>query len=273
MRAAPERLQKSQLVEGMRNGGNREDGDVNGTGDRTASIPRKPAQGGQEGRGLRVGNSEPTNLEQDDAENTRKVKYNAEQVKPDLALEEDFERKLAEIDAGVHNEADRLMNVVGAEPIVRERSLCQHPLIKHVHLNGPCREESNGPLVKALMGSLETQRPNKSLAKELHSEQAQPERCPIFASASPAYIKEANAPIKQGKGLKKTKPTALAKGKENRAGVRSNTCMETMAARGVDMEVDREEASPCCQLSVGSLYTDSDECKTNGTADKGEEAV
>ena len=45
MRTAPERTQKPQLVDGMRNGSHREDGDVDKTVDRMVNIPRKPMQG------------------------------------------------------------------------------------------------------------------------------------------------------------------------------------------------------------------------------------
>ena len=62
----------------MRNGDRREDGDVDKTVDRMLSIPRKSTQGWQEVRGLRVGTSEPTNFDWDDAENTRKLKNCAE---------------------------------------------------------------------------------------------------------------------------------------------------------------------------------------------------
>ncbi|KAK7851589.1 hypothetical protein CFP56_041492 [Quercus suber] len=41
LRATPERSQKAQLIKVMRNGGRREDGDVDKTGDRMVSIPRK----------------------------------------------------------------------------------------------------------------------------------------------------------------------------------------------------------------------------------------
>ena len=46
---------------------------------------------------------------------------------------------------------------------------------------------------------------------------------------------------KQGRGPKKTKTVSVATRKENMAGVRSNSCMDAMIVRGVDMDVDREE--------------------------------
>uniref|UniRef100_A0A7N2R7P6 DUF4283 domain-containing protein n=1 Tax=Quercus lobata TaxID=97700 RepID=A0A7N2R7P6_QUELO len=241
MRATSERSQKSQLVEGMRKGGRREDDDVDKKVDRMVSIPRKSTQGWQEVRGLQVGTSEPTYFDWDDAENTRKLENCVEQVKLGLALEKDFEKQLAEIEAGIHDEEARLMKAVGVEPKGMESSLCQDSILKNTHVNGFGSEVSNGPTQQALVGSPDAHGPNKLVNKEFDSEQAQPGHSIIFASASPATIKDANSVKKQGKGPKKTKTVPLATRKENMAGVRSNSCMDAMIVRGVDMDVDREE--------------------------------
>nr|POE97187.1 hypothetical protein CFP56_75611 [Quercus suber] len=194
------------------------------------SIPRKATQGWQVAGGLQVGTSEPTNLEWDDPENTRKIENRAEQAKPDLALEKDFEKQLTEIDAGIHEEVSGLMKVVGTEHKVRESSLCQDSLVNHAPWNGLSSEAGNGPTQQARVVSLDAHRPNKPLVKEFNSKQAQPGHSIIFASASPEPIKDANSTKKQGRGPKKTKSTSLSIEKENLAGMRSNLCMDAMTA-------------------------------------------
>ena len=128
--------------------------------------------GWQEARGLQVGTSEPTNFDWENENNTRQLENCVEQVKPGLALEKDFEKQLAEIDAGIHDKDAELMKVVGAEPKGMESSLGQDSLLKHTHVNGLSSEVSNGPTQQALMGSPEAHGPNKLLDREFISKQA-----------------------------------------------------------------------------------------------------
>ena len=69
-------------------------------------------------------------------ENMRKLENCVEQVKPGLGLEKDYEKQLAEIHAGMHDEEAGLMKVVGVEPKGMESSFCQDSILKNTHLNG-----------------------------------------------------------------------------------------------------------------------------------------
>nr|POF02118.1 hypothetical protein CFP56_71806 [Quercus suber] len=79
-------------------------------------------------------------------ENMRKLENYAEHVKPGLALAKDFEKQLAEIDAGIHGEASGLMKEEGAVTKVMESNMCQDPILMHVPSNGLSSAVSNGPV-------------------------------------------------------------------------------------------------------------------------------
>uniref|UniRef100_A0A7N2KWY2 Uncharacterized protein n=1 Tax=Quercus lobata TaxID=97700 RepID=A0A7N2KWY2_QUELO len=154
--------------------------------------------------GLRVGTSEPTNFDRDDAKNTRKLENCAKHVKLGLALAKDFEKQLAKIDAGIHGEASGLMKEEGVVTKVMESIMCQDSILMHVPLNGLSSAMSNSPVQQALVGLTDAHRPNMSLVKDFISEQAQPEKRSHFCFSQPS-TKGHQLNENTGKGLEKKK--------------------------------------------------------------------
>nr|POE76610.1 hypothetical protein CFP56_15304 [Quercus suber] len=187
----------------MRYGGRWEDGNADKTIDRLASFPMESTQGWQGARGLQVGTSELTNVNRNDVEITRQLENCVEQVKPGLALAEDFEKKLIEIDAGIHGEVSRLMKEEGTVTEVIESSMGQDSILTYIQSNGLNCAVSNGPTQQALVGLSSAHRPNKQLVRDTFTEQAQPKNNLFFASISPPPIKDTNSSKSQGRGPKK----------------------------------------------------------------------
>ena len=103
------------------------------TKDRLASIPKVPTQMGQVTGKPRVDKSKLANLVRNDVDITRLMKNCAEPVKPLSVLGKDFEKQLAEIDAGIHGEVSQMMKGEGFEKEVQENSKGQ----SHKHTHAP----------------------------------------------------------------------------------------------------------------------------------------
>ena len=70
----------------------------------------------------------------------------------------------------------------------------------HILFSRLSSAESNGPDQQAFVGLIDANGPNMPLGMDITTEQAQPENGLIFASYSPAPIKDTNSTKTLGKG-------------------------------------------------------------------------
>lgn len=145
LRDASKRPQKPQMIEAMRHGGRKVDGDIDKTNDGMACISKAPMQLGQGANGLRVGISALANLKRNDVEGTRKLENQDESVKSGLMLANDFEKKLAEIDAGIHGDASRMLSEERAVIGVKESCAGQYFKLMLFFSSGLNRDGNQGP--------------------------------------------------------------------------------------------------------------------------------
>ena len=213
LRASPERNQKPQLIMATVHGGHRVEGVETKTKERLVSNPKAPTQMGQVTGKPRVDKSELANLVRNDVDVTRLMKDCAVPIKPLPELGKDFEKQLAEIDAGIHGEVSQMMKGKGSEKEEQENGKGQPQKHSLTPLSMSDADISSCPGQQGIVGLNGANGPFMDLTMDITTDRAQPVGEFKFAARSPNSLHGNNPTKLVGKAHKEVEEGSRRKEK------------------------------------------------------------